>query len=293
MRREHQTAKLTRKLTGMSYGHVLRLARDGTTGSRQPVPDALTAEQRAFEARLTFALIDAFPDYMQPHGSPWAIATVRTEPSTLDIFPTPGATEHLLGALVPYHDRQYGGIRGASGARITITADGWWILRDLHTTASVRIAAPASADLRRARHRGSSSRSRKLITTTHLTTEERQDFAHIDRLARHHPEQWQKHRDVLGSRLLRRPAIIHQLAAAHGHANIYSHAGMDVVLEWCCGPTCDELDRAYEQAGLTADLASVRLPGTVVKRGGDFSTTVNVGHAKLYLRHNSAICVDG
>jgi hypothetical protein len=157
MRHEHQTAKMTRKLTGMPHGRALHMARTGTTEPHQPVPDALTADQRAFESRLAFALIDAFPDYLQPHAFPWAIDTVRSDPASLDIFPAPAAAEHLLGALVPFHDRQYGGLRGAAGARVTTAADGWWILHDVDTTASVRIAAPASTDLRRARHRGSSS----------------------------------------------------------------------------------------------------------------------------------------
>lgn len=136
MRYEHQTAKLTRKLTGMRHSHALHMARIGATERHRPVPDALTADQRAFEARLAFALVDAFPDYLQPHGFPWGIATVTSSPTSLDIHPAPGTTEHLLGALVPYHDRRYGGIRGASGARVTITEDGWWILRDLHTAAT-------------------------------------------------------------------------------------------------------------------------------------------------------------
>jgi hypothetical protein len=292
MRYEHQTAKLTRKLTGMRHGHALQMARTGATERHHPVPDAFTADQRAFEARIAFALVDAFPEHLQPGGFPWAIAAVTSNPTGLDIHPAPGATEHLLGAIVPYHDRQYGGIRGTSGARVTITDQGWWILRDLHTAASVRIAAPASADLRRGRYRGSSPRARRLIVAAALTTEERRDLAHIDRLAQSHPDHWQAHRDVLGSRLLRRPGLIQRLAQAHGHVNIYTHAGMDIVLEWCCGPTSDEFSSACGKAGIVADLAGQLLPGTTIKRSGDFVTTMKVGHARLSLQHNTWACVD-
>jgi hypothetical protein len=272
MRYEHQTAKLTRKLTGMPHTQALQMARGGDTERDRPVPDALTADQRAFEARLAFALIEAFPEHLQPHGYPWGIASVRADTDGLDIHPDPAATAYLLGALVPCHDRQYGGVQGASGTRVTIS-DGWWILHDLQTAAKVRVAAPASADPRRGRNEAS-PRSRRYITAARLTREERRDLGHIERIARSKPDGWLAHRNILGSRLLRRPGLVQLLAQAHGNANIYSHASMDVVLEWCCGDTSDQFSRACHNAGLTADLAGEPLPGTTINRRSDFATTV-------------------
>jgi hypothetical protein len=289
MRHEKQTAKLTTRLTGMHHAEALRLAETGRTERHHPVPDAILADQRAFEARLAFALIEAFPEQLQPQGFPWGIESVRAETSGIDIFPAPDASEQVLGALVPYHDRAYGGIRGASGVRVNTTSDGWWILRDSKTAASVRVAASATTGLRRGGN-DISPRTRHFITAPRLTTEERRDLQHPHHLARSSPDGWLEHRDVLGSRLLRRPKLIQLLAEEHGFVNIYSHAGKDVVLEWCCGYSSDAISFACQKAGLISTLAGELLPGTMINRRSEYSTTMQVGHARLYLRHNTWAC---
>ncbi|BFU43904.1 hypothetical protein [Krasilnikovia sp. MM14-A1004] len=289
MRYEKQTAKLTRALTGMSHSQALHMARTRDCERRNPVPDAHCAHQRAFEARLTFALIDAFPDNLQPPGAPWGIAAVRADTTSLDILPAAGICDDLLAALLPYHDRAYGGIRGASGTRVTNTDDGWWTLHDLDTGAQVRVAAPAPAIPHRTRP-GVATRACRLITAPRLTREEHRDLSYFERLAQSSPDGWLEHRNVLGSRLLRRPGLIRTIAEVHGSANIYSHSSTDVVFEWCCGPSSDDIIRACRRAGVTADLAGHPLPGTAIDRGSDFSARLHVGRAELYLRHNKWIC---
>ena len=59
MTHKKRIAKLTHRLTGIGYSIALHMADAGVIREDQVVPDAITADQRAFETRLALALIAA------------------------------------------------------------------------------------------------------------------------------------------------------------------------------------------------------------------------------------------
>lgn len=287
MTHKKRVAKLAHRLTGMGHSAARQLAHAGIIRQDRPIPDAATPQQRAFETRLMYALINAFPDRQQPTGFPWAIAAAIPTEHGLDLYPAPHTADRLLGALLPRYDHNYGGVLGVAGARATIAGSTWWTLHDLDSDAQVRVAATATCDPDRGRHWAAGDQT-SVIDAARLTPHERSAQRHPVRLAQHKPPGWLHHRDVLGSRLLRRPGLTRWLARTHGCVNIYTHAELDVVIEWCCGPSVPDMIRDVLRAGLTSSIPEVDLSASGVTGPHDQSptATVGVGHAHLYLRRN-------
>ncbi|MEV6732426.1 MULTISPECIES: hypothetical protein [unclassified Streptomyces] len=58
----HRVATICREATGLAHHTCMQWAADGLITRHQPVPDAATAEQRAFEARVALVLGNALRD---------------------------------------------------------------------------------------------------------------------------------------------------------------------------------------------------------------------------------------
>ena len=284
MPRRREIARRTQTFTGMTHGHALWLAERRLTTWQRPVVEASSLAQRALETRLAFALIDAFPESVQVPGYPWAIAQAIPAGASLDLYPAPGAESRLLAGLLPRKERgSRGPSSGAYGLRGEPSSPGWWTLSDLESGAYVRVAASPLCDPAAV----AATDGNALITLPRVTTAERMTPRYLNTVARRARPGWLEHRDVMGSRLLRRPGLLNMLARPRGATHIYTHGARDIIIELCeAQPTLPDAYRWLRASGLTApgDDIDVRAPRSLP--AGYFSAHMDIGHAHLCLQHN-------
>jgi hypothetical protein len=283
--RLREIARRTKKFTGIDHRLALDLAEQRLTTWRRPVVEAADLAQWALEARLAFALIDAFPKSVQVPDFPWAIAQAVPVGGSLDLYPAAGAESRLLAALLPRKQRgSRDPARGAYGIRGEPTSAGWWTLRDLQSGAYVRVAASplCNPGAVAAREEGQT-----LITVPRVTVAERMTPRYLTAVARRHKPGWVAHRDVMGSRLLRRPGLLNMLARPRGATHVYTHGAQDIIIELCTEePTLPTAYQWVRDSGLatSGDDVEVRAPQGLP--AGHYSAHLEVGHAHLCLRHN-------
>ncbi|MEW2416883.1 hypothetical protein AB0953_24575 [Streptomyces sp. NPDC046866] len=243
----HRTATLCARATGIRYTRCAQWAADGLITRHQPVPDARTTAQRAFEARVVNVLANALRDE-QIDGAVLGVTGAVPTPDGLVLELHPEMAHRVVAELLPAFDRGYGGLRGVPGLRLVGRA-GEWLLEDVGSPARIRLTHPDPGWTPR------------LPQDTELLTELwRGKPASLDRTEAEELTLWRSGRgvprpllrDIMLSRLLRRPLVVNEAGAAHGWANAYSHGYSDLVIEWCCGRDRDEVERKLRRSGLAA-----------------------------------------
>ncbi|WP_030763744.1 MULTISPECIES: hypothetical protein [unclassified Streptomyces] len=243
----HRTATLCARATGVPFTRCAQWAADGIITRHQPVPDGRTAAQRTFEARVAYVLANALRDEQVDGALLGVTGAVPTEDG-LTLALHPQMAHRVIAELLPAFDSDFGGLRGVPGLRLD--GDGAsWTLRAVGSDARIRLTHPDP------RWRPRSPEDTEVLTElwrrnpTTLDGREEEDLpAWSDTRGGPQPVL----RDIVLSRLLRRPLLVNQAGAAHGWANTYGHAHTDLVIEWCCGTDQDEVERSLRRSGLVA-----------------------------------------
>ncbi|MFE5678033.1 hypothetical protein ACFQ7B_39840 [Streptomyces erythrochromogenes] len=276
----HRAASICRAATGLPHRTCLGWAETGLIDHRQPVPDAEDEGQRVLESLMLAELADGLRASEHHDGALLGFTSARPGRTGLALGLHPAMADRVLAAVLPRIDEHDGGLRGVPGLRIVPTGRGWALtqLRDraavhlLHPDPDWRPVLPEhGAGLtqlwRRNRHRLHPAEATELGGRADAGGDPGSVAA----------------QDWLNSRLLRRPRLLGAAGAgaAHGSANVYTHGGGDVVVEWCCAVERDELERRLRRSGLAQP------PGRVAGRLRDqpwFPGEIAMGGAFVTLR---------
>lgn len=288
-------AKALSAATGMAYASYHRLERAGRTRRARPVPDAISRSQTRFEAMAVSALAAAFRD-RQPrltdengrpiNGAVLGITRIDLHADRPICFVQPRMANRLVRALLPEYDETQGELRGVPGAR-PVNTGGHLVIRDLLSDAAIELRrddqenphlpmpgndAPEPFDWQHG-------------SAHDLELQQREDREAatnygLGRPAR--PEAFAA-RDRLFSRLLRRPLIINRCSPkAHGAVNTYTH-GDDLVLEWCCDASHQQIRDLLETTGMIdkREMAWASL-SAVGNRGDSAIEYTGTSHSRPY-----------
>ncbi|MFJ7590013.1 hypothetical protein ACIQZO_22040 [Streptomyces sp. NPDC097617] len=272
----HRVATICREATGLPHRTCLDWAEAGLITRHRPVPEPEDGAQRALESLMVAELADGLRERERLDGALFGFTAARPSPTGLTLALHPAMADRVLSTVLPRIDHQYGGLRGVPGLRIAATGRGW-TLTQVQGRAAVALvhpdphwspALPEHGDgltqvWRRNRHRLQPAEAAELEERVGAGGDPGSVGA----------------QDWLNSRLLRRPRLLGAAGAAHGSANVYTHGGGDVVVEWCCGVEREALERRLRRSGLAQppDRIAERLrdqpwfPGEIAM-GGAFVT---------------------
>ncbi|MER5731733.1 hypothetical protein ABT084_25930 [Streptomyces sp. NPDC002138] len=268
----HRAATLCREATGLPHHVCMKWAADGLISRGRPVPDAESAAQRAFEARVVVALAEALAQE-RTNGTLFGITGVRPTAAGLGIGLHPDVSHRVFAALMPVLDAATGTLRGVPGLRRDHRGEDGLHLRCAAGGGAIRIL-PSSP----AWHRPS-SRSGAVALGDRDAPLHGAERARLDLWARG-PDA----RDRLLSRVLRRPLVLNAAGAPHGRANTYGHARSDLVIEWDADPGIAVVERRLRRSGLAAPA-----PGTGPPELSS-AGIITLGGAKLLLRTVGEVC---
>ncbi len=243
----HRVATICREATGLPHRTCLGWAEAGLITRHQPVPEPEDEAQRTLESLLVAELADGLREHERRDGALFGFTAARPARAGLALVLHPAMADRVLSTVLPRIDEHYGGLRGVPGLRIAPMGCRW-SLNQLQSRATVAVVHP-DPDWRP------------------LLPEHGDGLTQLWRRNRHrlHPVEAAelggragaggdpgsvRAQDWLNSRLLRRPGLLGAAGAAHGSANVYTHGGGDVVVEWCCGVERDELERRLRRSGL-------------------------------------------
>ena len=263
------------RATGASYVLGRRLAEQGLIRTGFVVPDAATAAQRQFEARLCFALAGVVRD-KQIGGAVLGVTGISPVPNALGVRLHPKMQRHLIQELLPTLDAD-GSVHGMAGLRCSV-AGGRLTLCDASSTAAIVIKSWVGPVRLAPVHDHRSPISGAL---TAPEADKLRDWLR--------PDIWSTdsgRRDLLLSRLLRRPCLLNAAGLAHGIADIYSHHHYDLVVDYCCGPAAVALAETLIRSGITG------VPHNRPDVGSD-DVRVTLGLAQLVLRRRPSCGMSG
>ncbi|WP_327255096.1 hypothetical protein [Streptomyces sp. NBC_01244] len=241
----HRVATICRRATGLPLHVCHRWAAEGIITRAQPVPDAVDASQRAFEAQIVLVLADRLR-HEQVDGALFGFTRAEPTGAGLILHLHPVTADRVVAELLPRIDTRYGGMRGVAGLRLT-GEPGRWQLSGLADGTEVRLRHPHPA--------WTPFLPEDEADTTYLW---RRNPRRLHGIETNRPlDGWGEARDWLLSRLLRRNSLVNEAGAAHGWANTYTHGSRGVVIEWCCAVSADHLARGLVRSGLTAVPASL------------------------------------
>ncbi|WKE69538.1 hypothetical protein [Streptomyces sp. WP-1] len=273
-----RTAQICHQATGVDYARCLQWAREGRISRHQPVPDAESPAQRRFEALLAHTLTELFRD-CQLDGAVLGLQGVDPEGDRPALRLHPVMADRMVEELLPRFDVSYGGIRGVAGLRLQGT-DGQWLLADLCSSAAVRLM-----------HDDPDWQPRLPRVERGLTAIWRDAPARLSSVEGKELAEWEDGRrggprlaarDLLFSRILRRPLVINEAGRSHGWANTYTHHTEDIVFEWCCGAPAVEVAKKLHDSGVTAKLDGVDVGPSPDREPHD--ERIDIGEASVVLR---------
>ncbi|MFI1648822.1 hypothetical protein ACH4XT_18055 [Streptomyces avidinii] len=270
----HRVATICREATGLPHHTCMRWAADGLITRRQPVPDAADEQQRTFEALVVAELADGLRGHELRDGALLGFTRARPEPGGLTLSLHPATADRVLGTLLPRIDEHQGGLRGVPGLRL-VPRGGTWVLTRVQGRAAIDLIHPA-ADWRPALPEHGEGLTQLWRRNRHrMHPAEAADWEQRSGAGHDHGVPAQNR---LNSRLLRRPLLLAAAGAAHGSANVYTHGGGDVVVEWCCSVERSDLEQRLRRSGLAQrpDVSPERererdrpwFPGEIVMGGG-------------------------
>lgn len=251
-----RTAKRMQNVTGMTYRESRQNELDGRSNHRVPVPDPNSHAQAHFEALVAHTLADELRD-RQLGGAVFGVTGVDLRAQTPVLFLHPTMASRAISLLLPHYDDDFGGIRGLPGAR-PVLATGRLLIHDLLGEGSIELAMAdgtlpprpsARLDMR-------ADWRRRTPTTDEVEERSWQESKRNPSPGKAAVDATPDARDLLFSRLLRRPRLVNRVAGGHGHVNSYTH-GSDLVFEWCCGVSHREMRDLLDQSGLTHRITGI------------------------------------
>ncbi|MFF3227251.1 restriction endonuclease [Nocardia suismassiliense] len=249
-----QTARVCSAATGAPYVECLKWFDRGLISRRQPVPEPQTAPQRRLEAIVAHELAEAFRD-VQLDGALLGIRKAKLADNgflELDIHPVMAYA--LVHRILPHNDRNYGGLRGVPGLRPAANpSDGALVLNDLTSAAGLALSVSADFSLSPVRFDDDGD-NYEAIWHDHANELHDEEREFIDSWERSFDAANGRRRDLVLSRLLRRPGVLQCMGATHGLANTYTHWTRDLVIEWCCGASKSEAELRLRKSGFFANL---------------------------------------
>jgi hypothetical protein len=227
-------AKKIRDNTSLTLAASFRLARQLNVRPEPPTVDAPDPRQRRLEAHLAHVLAASFQDH-QLNGSLLGVRKAVPNGQRLDLLLEPAMAEAVIYELLPRFDRSYGGIRGVPGLRVTGDGRRW----TLHAIGLGKVTAARTdhGPIRLPIPRDDEVALWGRLPDDLSRDERREIEWWVDAKSVDAPDI----RDLLMSRLLRRPELVNKAAEPHGFANCYNHHAGDLVIEWCCGDTVEAL----------------------------------------------------
>ncbi|MEV5975778.1 hypothetical protein [Streptomyces sp. NPDC052114] len=231
----NRLAKKIRNQTSLTLSTASRLARQANVYLGSSVADAADPHQRRLEAHMAHVLASSFKD-RQLNGALLGVREARPDGQSLELTLESDMADEVLRELLPRFDHIYGGIRGVPGLRTRGNGDRV-VLHDALGPAQVTVIHSDHGHMRLP-----SAREDEVLLWKRgpggLSRDERQEA-----------EEWAdsegsadlRVRDLLMSRILRRPRLVNRTAEPHGFANCYTHHSGDLVIEWCCGDTVETL----------------------------------------------------
>lgn len=251
-----RTAVLMKTATGMDYSQCRRSELANRSWHRLPVPDPCSSSQGRFEALVVHVLAEQLCD-RQLDGAVFGVTGIDLRADTPTLILHPRMASRVISLLLPHYDSDYGGIQGLAGARAR-TSRGRLFVIDQLGEATIELVVARSAALPLPEPRPDVRADWRRPTPTAEEVEERSWWGSEKNFGLGAPADPAIFgaRDLLFSRLLRRPRLINLVAGGHGHVNSYTH-GDDLVLEWCCGVGNREMRGLLDASGLTYHLPHV------------------------------------
>ncbi|MEV6807118.1 hypothetical protein [Streptomyces sp. NPDC051132] len=273
-----RAAHVCHQATGVEYNRCLDWAGEGRISRHRPVPDASSPAQRRFEAVLAHTLTKPLRD-SQLDGAVLGLRGIEPDGEQPTLHLHPVMADRIVAELLPRFDAGYGGLRGVPGLRPE-RADGHWLLVDVSSSAAVRLGHEYPGWHPRLPRRERGLTAVWQDAPDRLSRVERQELAEWDegRAERRSPAA----RDLLFSRVLRRPLLVNKAGRSHGWVNTYTHFSHDIVFEWCCGVAAVEVAAELRESGITA-----AADGVVVAPSPDLEPhpeRIDMGEASVVLR---------
>ncbi|MFD9691268.1 hypothetical protein [Kitasatospora sp. NPDC059088] len=265
-------ARRIQRLTGLPLWRARELAGQVRVFVKHPVPDAATPAQRRFEAMVVGVLANAFRD-RQYDGAVLGVLAATQDRDGLTLHLHPEMADEVVGELITDWTRER--------HRVGWTPNVQWLLRNGQFV--------ITSELRSARITLVRADGDPLWMPSLLPYEMTKPALRLeDTRARY----WDRTaapdvRDLLWSRLLRRPTLLNRAAATHGVANCYTHGVSDLVIEWCCGDSMEALFAILLAHGLADGL-----DGADAAELYKASATAMVGSQTVVLRRH-ALCNHG
>ena len=219
--------------TGVGYKKCLEWQRSDLISRHQPIPDAKSADQRSFEARIAHEIATLLCD-MQLDGAVMGVDVAIPSPHGLELQLHPLMAKRVLAVLQGKEAPESGrlGVPGLRPKWIGKTL----VLRDSFSDACVHVTGLPRQARFWTEHQGKVSKDE---------TRMRSDWASAVRGERVDSREW------ILSRLLRRPKLLRAIGGHYGQVNSYSHGWEDLILEWCCGPEPKDIVRQFDRSGLS------------------------------------------
>lgn len=251
-----QTARISSAATGASYVESQKWFDQGLISRQRPVPEAATTDQRRLEAIAAHELAEAFGD-SQLDGALLGIQKAKSvQDGFLWLEPHPTMAYAVVHRLLPYHDHDYGGLRGVPGLRPRSLKDGLLVLIDSLSTAGLVLQVPSGFSLRSA---SSDDGDYDAIWHDHPDSTHEREYDYLHSWSRPFDAAGARRRDLVLSRLLRRPGILRRIGTTHGLAHTWSHWPRDIVIAWCCGASESEVKFQLHKSGFADELDRVKV----------------------------------
>ncbi|AEN09536.1 MULTISPECIES: hypothetical protein [unclassified Streptomyces] len=276
-RNSSRLAKQIRRRTALTQSTASRLAKQVRVRLPQPIADASEPRQRRLEAHMAHVLASRFQD-RQLNGALLGVQGAQTAPGHLGLTVEPTMADEVLRELLPRLDDSYGGLRGVPGLRVR-PVDGGIVLQD--SSGSARVFAETSDG--RAWRLPTAEEGETPLWTRPLGDLSSEEHEEAEGWAGAWPTVPDAAvRDLMLSRVLRRPGLVNRASAPHGFANCYTHHSGDLVIEWCCGDTVE----AYCAALLAHGFVDGLPPSETIELTSAHSARLG-GHTVIVRRHSA------
>ncbi|WP_193518217.1 hypothetical protein [Nocardiopsis kunsanensis] len=245
------------RATGLQYRNCTNWEKEGKISPFQPVPDASSPSQKSFEAFVVHVIAEALRD-KQIDSAILGIKKVEPRPEGPIFHLHPEMADTIVSELLPVFDSDYGGVRGVPGLRPRRYHNGRLALADASSGSTVFLQRNhkngRDETWRPSILYGAPGTKQIWLDQNQLTLSERHELHYW----RSDLEPSASHlRDLLLSRVLRRPKIVDRAGASHGWANTFTHSYFDLVIESCCGDDPRDISSDFIESGLLSGIEEI------------------------------------
>ncbi|MEU4120598.1 hypothetical protein AB0F71_39715 [Kitasatospora sp. NPDC028055] len=235
-------ARRIQRLSGLPLWRSRELAGQVRVFIKHSVSDTTDPGQLRFEAMVVSALANVFRD-RQRDGAVLGVLFTTHDGDGLTLHLHPAMADEAVGQLLVGPMATHRMVGGVAGVRWSVRS-GRLVIESAILPARITLLRADGAPLGAPRELPG-----EFVIPVHqaeVTRADKWDQADAPDV-----------RDLLWSRLLRRPALLNRAAAAHGVANCHTHGRSDLVIEWCCGDSVEAVFAAMLAHGLADGLDPV------------------------------------